>query len=308
MDADRDFRARYDTLAKTVTIVVIAVLCIVAVAADSWVIAALNLLLIAGTFAYSPRGYRVEGNDVLVRRPLHHLSIKGVDAARRVTPEELSGSLRLFASGGLFGYFGLFRGAALGNAWWYVTDRSTAVLLRTADGSQAVVSPDDPVSFLEQLKVSEGTVEQTISGRSGAPTWIWSALVCVVAAVAVVFAFAYSPGPPRYTLTSGALQIHDRFYPVTIGAESVNVDGIRVIDFVSEPEWRPTARTNGFANSRYRAGWFRTANGHRVRMYRTDGSRLVLLPPRGDGNPVLIEAAEPELLVTQLRRAWSAVD
>ena len=305
-----EFRARYDTVARTITIVVVVILSLIALLAESWVIAALNLLLVALAFAYSPRGYKVHGNDVLVERLLHDVRIRGVRAARRVTRDELSGSFRLFASGGLFGYFGLFRNAALGTTRWYVTDRGEAVLLRTAEGTQAIVSPDEPALFLEKLKVAESSGEQAFAGGPGtwAPGWIWSALVGVLAVGATVFAFAYSPGPPRYTLTSRALQIHDRFYPVTIGAQDVNVDGIRVVDFQSDEEWRPTARTNGFANSRYRAGWFRTANGRRVRMYRTDRSTLVLLPPKADGDPVLIEAVDPGALVTQLRRAWAPVN
>ena len=46
-------------------------------------------------------------------------------------------------------------------------------------------------------------------------------------------------------------------------------------------------RTNGFANAHYASGWFRVASGKTVRMYRAGGTRLVLLPPKGDGAAVL---------------------
>ena len=32
--------------------------------------------------------------------------------------------------------------------------------------------------------------------------------------------------------------------------------------------------------------------------------RMVLLPPSGEGNPVLLEVADPDGFVTQLRAAW----
>ena len=63
-------------------------------------------------------------------------------------------------------------------------------------------------------------------------------------------------------------------------------------------------RTNGFANAHYRSGWFRVANGQKVRMYRADGTRLLLLPPKGDGAAVLLEAKDPEQFLDELRRQW----
>jgi len=47
------------------------------------------------------------------------------------------------------------------------------------------------------------------------------------------------------------------------------------------------------------------ASGKTVRLYRADGTRLVLLPPKGDGAAVLLETREPEKFVVELRRKWS---
>ena len=84
----------------------------------------------------------------------------------------------------------------------------------------------------------------------------------------------------------------------------MDVEHIRLVD-CGDAEWRPTARTNGFANGHYSSGWFRVAGGKTVRMYRAGGTRLVLLPPKGDGAPVLMEAREPERFLSELRRRWS---
>jgi hypothetical protein len=105
----------------------------------------------------------------------------------------------------------------------------------------------------------------------------------------VGFAFAYSPGPPSYTLTAESLTIHDRFYPVTLPPSGVDIEHIRLIDVGADADWRPTARTNGFANAHYRSGWFRVASGKKIRMYQADSTHLVLLPPKGDGAAVLLE-------------------
>ena len=133
--------------------------------------------------------------------------------------------------------------------------------------------------------------------------WIGVA-IGAVSLVAVAFAFLYSPGPPSYTLTADALTIHDRFYPVTLKAADVDVARMKLVDVVVDREWRTTARTNGFANTHYRSGWFRVANGQKVRLYRADGTRLLLLPPKGDGAAVLLEAKDPEQLLDELRRQW----
>jgi hypothetical protein len=119
-------------------------------------------------------------------------------------------------------------------------------------------------------------------------------------------AIAYAPGAPGYTLTSEALTIHDRFYPVTLRASDVDMQGIRIVDLRQNTEWRPVRRSNGFANSHYRAGWFQLADGRKVRLYQADSQFVVLLPPKGDGAPVLYEAAGPEKFVREIRTAWRA--
>ena len=129
--------------------------------------------------------------------------------------------------------------------------------------------------------------------------------IAVVVLGVVAFAFLYSPGPPSYTLTPTSLTIHDRFYPVTVKAADVDVEHIRVVDISRDSEWRPVERTNGFANAHYRSGWFRVANSQKARMYWASGKRLVLLPPKGSGNAVLLEVNRPEEFVRDVQRDWS---
>lgn len=126
-----------------------------------------------------------------------------------------------------------------------------------------------------------------------------------IALMAAAFALFYAPGPPRCTLAAGSLSIHDRLYPVTLRAEAVDVDHIRIVDLDSDPDWVPTLRTNGFSNLHYHSGWYRVRNGQKIRLYRADGRRVVLLPPKGAGNAVLYEVADPERFVAEIRREWT---
>ena len=115
---------------------------------------------------------------------------------------------------------------------------------------------------------------------------------------------SYSPGPPEYALTTQSLVIKDHFYPATVNAADVDIANIRVVGVEGSSEWRPTLRINGFATRHYRSGWFRVAGGKTVRMYRADGLRLVLLPPKGNGTPVLLEVKDPDAFVGQLVSQW----
>jgi hypothetical protein len=189
-----------------------------------------------------------------------------------------------------------------------VTDRRNTVVVIT-DATTALFSPDDVDGFLAAIRTTAPVpvtpAEQLEFRNTGisAATWLGIS-IGAVSLLVVAFALMYSPGPPSYTLTADALTIHDRFYPVTLKAADVDVARARLVDMAVDREWRPTMRTNGFANAHYRSGWFRVASGRKVRMYRAGGTRLVLLPAKGDGAAVLLDVNDPEQFLERLRREW----
>src|SRR5262249_50317584 len=157
----------------------------------------------------------------------------------------------------------------------------------------AFFSPDDVDGFLAAVRAAvpipttaTAALEPPLSGVGGLIVFVGSVLA-VLALAFVVFAFAYSPGPPDYTLTSTTLAILDSFYPVTLPAAEVNADHMQLVNIATDPSWKPVERTNGFANGHYHSGWFRVANGQKVRMYWAESTNLVLLPPKGNGSAVL---------------------
>ena len=115
----------------------------------------------------------------------------------------------------------------------------------------------------------------------------------------------YAPGPPGYTFIGDRLTIHDKFYPLTLYAGAIDAGHIRIVDLSVEDKWRPTLRTNGFANLHYQSGWFRVASGKTVRLYRAGGKRLVLIPPKGSGTFVLYQAQYPDRLAGELKQHWA---
>jgi hypothetical protein len=303
----RSFQASYDVTTKIVSGALLAIAVAAGIITGSALIAAGILALLGLTFLWSPLGYEVEPGALIVRRPIGPVRIPlgGLREARMAQTDDLSGCLRLFGSGGLFGYFGIFSTTKLGKSTWYCTNRKNLVVLVT-ENKTIVLSPDNPTSLLEAVGSGSGAVggaglTVTATSRVGIAL---GALFAAVILGAVAFAFLYSPGPPAYTLSRETLTIKDRFYPVTVSASDVDLSAARIVDVSTDPTWRPTSRTNGFANPYYASGWFRVAGGEKVRMYRAGGKRLVLLPPKANGAPILYQAADPDAFLNDLRRVW----
>jgi len=311
-NGSRSFSASYDRTTKIISAVVCVILAVVPISTNIFALAALGWLLVAVCYAYSPLGYAVSDRSIKVKRLIGRLRIplEGVREVRRATAEDFRGCLRLWGSGGFFGYYGLFRTSRLGKCTWYVTNRSKAVVLIT-ETKTTLFSPDDVDGFLAAIRAEAPVAEiagslsaGAIEPRGAGGAWLGAAFGVLVLGV-VAFAFSYAPGPPKLTLTADSLAIYDRFYPVTLGAASVDISHIRVVDLAVDKEWRPTKKTDGFANSHYRSGWFQVANGQKVHLYEAGGKRLVLLPPNGDGAAVLVEVREPDRFVEEVQRAWA---
>jgi hypothetical protein len=310
-DPSRRFSLSYDGTTKAVSAVVCALPLVAGIAAHSVLAAGLGLACVLLAYAWSPRGYVVAERAITIRRLIGdaRVPLERVREARRANAGDFRGCIRWWGSGGLFGYYGLFRTSALGKCTWYVTDRSRAVVVAT-HSKTALFSPDNVDGFLDAIRAEVPVpAADKIDPLTAPPGPNVSGIVAAIAVAVVVTALVagvllYSPGLPRCTLTSQALTIHDRFYPVTLPASAVDVEHIRVVD-ITASEWWPVARINGFANARYRCGWFRVAGGAKVRMYRCASRRLVLIPPRGDGAPVLLEARDPEQFAREMREAWS---
>jgi hypothetical protein len=302
---ERAFSASYDSTTKAVSAVACALLMVVAWLIHVVFIALLPPLLIFLAYAYSPRGYLISADAIVVRRLIGNIRVPlaGIREIRPGTPEDFTGCFRLWGSGGLFGYYGLYRTSKLGKCYWYVTNRSTMVIVVTQDKTLAL-SPDDTEGFIGMAGVpsaSAGITQFSGGSAGGNPTGkIVGFGIAALALGFIALTVVYAPGPPAYTLTADRLTIHDKFYPVTLQADAIDAGRIRIVDLTQESEWRPTLRMNGFANQHYQSGWFRVANGKTVRLYRAGGARLVLIPPRANGRFVLYQAKDPDGFLSEL--------
>jgi Bacterial PH domain len=160
------FFASYDRNTKAISAVVCLGLVAVVFTVHNVVVACLSLFVLLLGCAYSPRGYLLDGRSILIKRlaGTARVALDEVREARRATPEDLQGCVRLWGSGGLFGYYGLFSTTKLGKATWYVTNRSNAVVLIGAKKT-VLLSPDDPDGFLASIR---SVAPQTNAGLDAA--------------------------------------------------------------------------------------------------------------------------------------------
>lgn len=309
------FSVSYDRTARIVTAITIIIVLLPVAATRNAGIALVSLAVIVCAYAFSPRGYAIVDGSIIVKRMIGRprVSLEDVREVRVAQPDDFHGCVRLLGSGGLFGYYGMFRTQKLGRSTWYVTDRSKAVVV-VAGGKTAVFSPDDADGFVAAVRKFQTTAVSPAAGAAmfssfepgrgrGAAAWL-AGIVGVGALVFATMAMLYSPGPPQVDLTAGGMTIHDRFHTVAVNADAVDVARVRVIDLETDTGWRPQWKVRGFSNPYYRSGLFRAANGQTVGFYAGRSNVLVLLPPKGTGTPVLLQSPEPERLVAEVHKDW----
>ena len=113
------------------------------------------LLISLVAFTYSPRGYVVSAGGITVKRLIGNVFVpRGeVREIRPATGEDIEGAIRVSGSGGLFGYYGLFRTPKLGRCRLYLTDRSKIVVLVTGSHT-TLFSPDDVTGFVRAIRAA----------------------------------------------------------------------------------------------------------------------------------------------------------
>jgi hypothetical protein len=223
-----------------------------------------------------------------------------------------------------FGW-GLYRYSFALRAWGFVLGGKRGVMIHMKSGRKFLIGSNTPEKFAAATEAARIAAKVSPAGVKGYDTAIRSdsdsvrpqssrdgglfhgmilAIIGTLLILPLIAILFYSPGPPKYTIASEGLTIHDRFYPATVKAADVDIEHIKIVDIKTDPHWRLTARTDGIGARYYKAGWFRVAGGEKVRMYRTTSQRLVLLPPKSQNAPLLLEAKQPEAFIKEVRQAW----
>lgn len=111
------------------------------------VIAVLLFLILPLSYMLRPRLFvsptHFEMRSILysIKLPIREIKMVERDQERTI-------NIRTFGIGGVFGYFGYYNGKDL----WLVTNKSKRVVLKTTKGKTYVVSPQDPLELINEIK------------------------------------------------------------------------------------------------------------------------------------------------------------
>ncbi|MCD6062347.1 MAG: hypothetical protein K0R82_258 [Flavipsychrobacter sp.] len=116
---------------------------------------AVAILLIAELFTWlsSPTKYTTDETQIIAHRRGDNLNItySSIEKIERIYKGTLGFGIRLFGSGGLFGYLGIFTYPTTGRVNMVCTNKATMVLITTKKG-KTMLSPDDPEVFIESIQ------------------------------------------------------------------------------------------------------------------------------------------------------------
>ena len=140
------FSVSYDTSCKVISASVAALALILWALSGQWLVGLGGVVVLLGGYAWSPRGYSVDGSAIVVHRLIGdaRLPLAGLREARPAAMDDFSGAIRLAGSGGLFGYYGLFSTSKLGRGTWYLTNRDRVAVVVT-EAKTALFSPVQPM-------------------------------------------------------------------------------------------------------------------------------------------------------------------
>lgn len=112
------------------------------------------------TWLLRPQGYGIIGDRLILHRPIRarEILLSEITGIQVPEPKQLRWSIRLFGSGGLFGYFGKFRNGTFGTMDWYATRLGKFVVIILRSGETIVMTPDDE-SFASHLRAASGLTE-----------------------------------------------------------------------------------------------------------------------------------------------------
>lgn len=110
------------------------------------------LATIIGTSLLMPLRLTIESDKITLYRLVGaiHIPFKDIVEVKAIPNSETAYSIRLFGSGGLFGYLGKFRNKKLGNYTMYATNLNELILVRT-DRKTYVFSCKNRDGFIESF-------------------------------------------------------------------------------------------------------------------------------------------------------------
>ncbi|HEX9426839.1 MAG TPA: PH domain-containing protein [Candidatus Polarisedimenticolia bacterium] len=118
----------------------------------------LPIAILAFCAMLAPRGYQIRNGTLRIERFVGSIDIplEAIDAVEALPAQQVAGSRRTMGNGGLFGYYGRFRNAALGEFRMYATRGDGYVLLRGR--TPYVLTPQAPELFIQAVNRERASI------------------------------------------------------------------------------------------------------------------------------------------------------
>lgn len=118
----------------------------------------LNVLILGVLFSLSyvlrPFQYAIDELGIIVHKKILPKTIlfDNIASIETIAYKELKVRLRLWGSGGLWGWFGIFLSAEYGKLNMQITEKNNLLLISTKDEKYIVLSPTEVIAFAEAVK------------------------------------------------------------------------------------------------------------------------------------------------------------
>jgi len=127
------------------------------------------VILPALAYAGTPEGYAVDAHALYIeRRAMRTLRVplERLKAIHPLPRPAVDGALRLFGTGGLFGWAGRYRFRGLGSVSMHATNLDRLLVIERRRGRPLLISPLDPDAFLNGVRRQFETIEGSARHRS----------------------------------------------------------------------------------------------------------------------------------------------
>jgi hypothetical protein len=152
-------KLEFDLTTKVISALVIAIPFVMIIAQYSVIKENNEILSLTSIFLFityfvawmlHPTSYEITNENLVIHRPIRAIKIS-LASIKNIERTEPGYSMRLFGSGGLFGYYGLFSSNKLGRHHRYTGDNKNLVLIST-EKKKYLLSIHDDLFFQELSK------------------------------------------------------------------------------------------------------------------------------------------------------------
>ena len=146
----------YSRFATILTAIILGLLFIGCIATihekpDFFMLLAIYLILLVSSLFYGPSYIKADNNNIIMGSILkcRKIPMQNLESIELFQPT--MGAIRIFASGGFMGYWGIFREGDIGRYYAFYGKASDCFLVRMKNGDKYVLGCDNPDKMVDYI-------------------------------------------------------------------------------------------------------------------------------------------------------------